>query len=341
MKFFVLVSSLLLAASCPINPNPKPTPVPTPTPVNMTGPNCADNHLNCNCIDFPPPGNPTCVICDSSSPTGTKDIGIVPVCPPNPVPTPTPTPTPIPGTCSIPDSGATFITPRPPAQFSDVLNQTLQELYGGNVQSRVPIPVDMNTSLNQVVNALKKKGVCAGIQSGADEVCIFISPNKCQGYHTFTCDPGCTSGVVGWAPGSVRDTWVGDLPVPEPTPTPNLATCPSSLDKFNPLSVRDQSAWIVDATPQTCDRDWCHANGFPDRTCCPMGIEGDPQRHVCEQLFAPYSWFLNGSPCGGADCFNNNGNNLQERIPKPTPGGTISIKAANGVIESGNIPASN
>jgi hypothetical protein len=125
-------------------------------------------------------------------------------------------------------------------------------------------------------------------------------------------------------------------PTPVPTPTPS---CPSSLDKFNPLAVRNQSAWIVDATPQTCNAQWCGDNGFPGQICCPMGQEGTSQRSVCEQLFAPYTWYLNGTLCTD-QCWNNNGNNLQERVPKPTTGGTITIKAGNGVMESGTIPSS-
>jgi hypothetical protein len=271
----------------------------------------------------------------TSTPVPTPIPTPLPTPTPTPLPTPTPTPTPIP--CSIPDIGSTPITPRPPAQFSDVLNSVLQSLYGGEPQSRVKINESMEVSLNRVILALKAKGICAGIQTGADEICILENPGICQGYHTFTCGPGCTTGVVGWAPGSVRDTWVG-TPIstlnPTPTPVP-IVSCPPTLDKIV-LNPRDQAAWIVDATPQTCNKDWCNSNAFPGRNCCPMGAEGNGNRPICEALFGPYTW-----TCPGQNCFPNGGNPLQERIPKPTLGGTITIKALNGVNSSVQIPVSN
>lgn len=298
MKTLVLVSSLLLAASCPIKP-----PVPGP----------------------------------SSTPT--------------PAPTATPTPIPTPSACTIPDVGADPLSPRPPAQFTNQVNLMLVSLYGGDPQSRVVINESLQVSLAKQVAALRALGICAGIQTGADEICILENPGICQGYHTFTCGITCDKGVVGWAPGSVRDTWVGSLPptppvstptlkptstpipVPTLTPTP-VVNCPPSLDKIV-IAVRDQASFIVDATPQTGNKDWCNANGFPGRNFCPMGVEGGDSRAFCENLFGPYTL-----ACPGQNCFLNN-NPLQAKVTKPTPGGLVSFTAANQVSGSGQVPASN
>jgi hypothetical protein len=278
--------------------------------------------------DCPKPPNPV----PTPTPTST----------PTPLPTPTPTPTPIP--CSIPDAGSNFITPRPPAdsQIVSVLNSTLVSMTTCPPQSRCPIFTDQQTFLKQVVGQLALVGICSGIQTGADEICILESPGKCQGYHIFTCGTDCNRGVVGWAPGSVRDTWVigqvppTPIPTPVPTPTPQL-NCPPSLDRIV-LAVRSQAAFIVDATPQTGNKVWCDANGFAGRNFCPMGAEGSSSRPICEQLFAPYTWTYQNKPCPNDFCFDNNGNNLQEKVRKDSGGGLIVIKALNGVSASATVP---
>lgn len=129
-------------------------------------------------------------------------------------------------------------------------------------------------------------------------------------------------------------------PTPKPTPTPWIppvheVVCPASLDRIN-LKVRDQAAWIVDATPKTCDREFC-ARVFPGNLCCDMGLEGGSDRPFCEQLFGPYEWSFGGIPCPTEACFSN-GNPLQQRILKRAGSGVVSVKAANGVIGSGVIP---
>lgn len=123
-------------------------------------------------------------------------------------------------------------------------------------------------------------------------------------------------------------------PVPTPTPTPTPPpqfSCPARVDKIN-VALRQLARTIVDATPQTCDRDWCAANGFPGQVCCPLGGEGGAQRPFCETKLGPYSWAVNAQLCvrGGVDlqgggCFMNNGNPLQVVILPATSGLLVQI----------------
>lgn len=216
---------------------------------------------------------------------------------PTPLPTPVPTPTPGP-TCKIPDVGATPVSPRPAAQFTSVLNTTLQELYGGEPQSRVVINETLDVSLNRVVNALKAKGICAGIQAGADEVCILEADGSCQGYHVFVGGQSPDKGTVGWAPGNVRDTWVlpvgtpTPLPTPVPTPTPVASGCPAGTPPVNKYVVdcRPKAGPFNDfcsATPKVHDTTYC----APNADCPYAGGEGSPLRLACEKALAsPVVW---------------------------------------------------
>lgn len=129
-------------------------------------------------------------------------------------------------------------------------------------------------------------------------------------------------------------------PTPKPTPTPwvppvHEVVCPSSLDRII-ATVRDQAAWIVDATPKTCDKIFCD-RFFPGNSCCAMGGEGTSDRPFCEALFGPYDWSFNQIPCPTETCFSN-GNPLQQRILKRAGSGAVTVKGANGTIGSGIIP---
>jgi hypothetical protein len=118
-----------------------------------------------------------------------------------------------------------------------------------------------------------------------------------------------------------------------PNHCPAQAACPA-MGRFQPLSVRQQAKTLVDATPVTCDTAWCHANGFPDRQCCPAAVEGQPR--PCETAWGPYTWTLdgvvcNGLPCtAGGNCFSNN-NPLQYAICRS---GTVSVKAESAGISA-------
>lgn len=319
MKLLVAVSSLLLAASCPPVPQP-PNPVPTPTPF----------------------------------------------------PTPVPTPTPV-AKCFFPQGVPQEdykLVPNP-AQFSSVVDATIREnvqVCHGETDCDWG-PADPQVYLSVMVKALQTKGLCAGQHEDGHSDQISVANSCAAGVTWENYQPVNFGGDIHkarFAKGNIMDGWqvpvscgsVGPVPTPTPTPVPGPtptptptptpvppgqpATCPPELTKFNPLAVRDQAAFIIDATPVTCVREWCNANGFPGVVCCPMGHEGDPQRAACEALFGPYEWTYQGSLCGGATCFNNNGNILQERIPKPTAGGVITVKAANGVTSvPATVPGSN
>jgi len=190
------------------------------------------------------------------------------------------------------------IVPRPNATFSDQLNLALQTLYGGEIGSRVVINESLKVSLNRVVIQLAKQGICAGIQDGgnADEVCIG-DLSRCQGYHSYTCGVNCDKGTVGWAPGSVRDTWVkSDIvvpptPEPEPTPEPTPTLC-NDFTGFRDIKKLSHVGGRVNfnTTPEGCNRDKCNELGWTGRLCCPLGTFQGTQEE-CEKLLVGSSVF--------------------------------------------------
>lgn len=132
------------------------------------------------------------------------------------------------------------------------------------------------------------------------------------------------------------------VPTPKPTPTPwkPPARCPSigkiNFGHGNIGTCRLQASWVCDATPLTTDTQWCHENGFPDRTNCPLGQEGDDARARCEVANGPYRWTFKEDgdtrvqvcgedPMTPNDCFLNGGNPLQIKVRMPTTNGDVEI----------------
>lgn len=285
---------LALTIGCPIRfPNlPGPAPTPTPTPP-----------LPATCPDGFPPG-----------PDG---------CPP-PV-----TPDPLPGG-DITSGDWVIVAPRPPAQYADQINAALVRLTSCEPPSRCPVKQEMFTFLGKVVVEVRRSGLNAGIQPGADEVAVGVKPYEVQGYHVFTCDPGCNTGVVGWAPGSVRDTWhaVENPPITS-APCPPLTNLKIKVTYLNPGSG------VVDVTPRGPDCARCATiNKGCDAGVCPLGPEGTPefdaQRMACEDANGPYVFTFEGRPCDvdGSPCFHQNSNPLTVKV---LAAGTVRVRAANGV----------
>lgn len=248
----------------------KPAPEPAPTPGDPT-PVCAPG-ASCGCWHRPP---------------GSDWIQLPP-CPTDPPAT----------ACTIPDQGAVRVepVPAPDPVVVAAVNAAALKVAGcaEGPPSRCVVTQPMGAFLAAVVAELKAGGRCAGVQQGADEVCVVTAPGKCQGYHVYTCSATCERGVVGWGPGSARDTWVAPGPTP---PTPEPPTDPKPAGKAPPPSKyvfdagRPQIApanpakvfWTV--TPKVCDREYCS----PD-VCCPYGKEGDPNRSALEREFAFPIW---------------------------------------------------
>lgn len=248
---------------------------------------------------------------------------------------------PAPGCSTIPDGpGAIADDPKPPAEpiLANAINTVMQRLHPEcEVGSSCLVGVDAVTFRNQVVTELRKDGYCAGIQAGADEVCFGPGGvNWCQAFHCASCqqvtcppdNPDCGCGApyakIGWAPGSVRDTWRG--------PTNTCLPCPS-LGKIEAKNAGVLRV-VIDATPKTCEnRDWNNrcSNGMQ---CSPGGIEGaDPaQRQACERQWGPYTWTIDGVDClVSGSCWEDGGNPL--RIVAPgMEGRTIRCTGANGVF---------
>ena len=306
MKFLIPIL-FLATASCPIKPMPNPTPEPTPIPT--------------------------------------------------PTPTPVPTPTPI-QSCSFPQGV-------PEDQFKQVTNPlTLASRVDSVIAEHTSCAIgsdcilgnsDPQFYLSSIINWLIEDGLCAGqhVDGQTDELSVALNCDAntiWESYHSVNF--GNTTRRVAWNPGSARPAWT--VPVScdlkqKPTPPPfnpscgeaprppcGSVSCPTSVDRIL-VGIRDQAAWIVDATPQTCNKDWCNANGFAGRNCCPLGSEGSDQRPICESRFAPYNWFLNNVSCPNSTCWLNGDppNPLQLRVPKGNTG-TVSV-CSGSICGSGTI----
>lgn len=280
---------------------------------------------------------------------------------PTPTPLPTPTPTPTPTTiCFFPQGvpQADYSELPNPGEFSEVVDQTIREhtvcegatdcIWGSQ---------DPQVYLAILVDSLQKKGFCAGQHENGktDQISIAHSCSANTLWENYQpVNFGGVNHKARFAPGNVMSGWKvpvsctgvpGPIPTPTPTPLPNptptptpQVNCPPSLDRIV-LAVRSQAAYIVDATPQTSNRAWLDANGFAGRNFGPMGQEGSSQRPICEQLFAPYTWTFKNIACPNDVCWDNNGNNLQERIKKEAGGGLVTIKALNGTTQQAVVPS--
>jgi hypothetical protein len=63
----------------------------------------------------------------------------------------------------------------------------MQALTGCAPQSRCVLNEGMFDFLPKVALGLRAKGLYAGRQPGADEVCVGTKPSECQGYHAYVC----------------------------------------------------------------------------------------------------------------------------------------------------------
>jgi len=255
-----------------------------------------------------------------------------------------------PGCSEIPNLGAILVSPRPAARYSDQVNAVHRALNPScTVGGACPIAMKANTYRLAFAQTFRQMfpEVCAGIQTDAgllvDEVCIG-SKTECQGYHVFVCMPpppggcppgnpdcGCDSGSASWAPGSVRDTWRSPAAV-------TCLPCPP-LGKVEVRQIGTVRV-VFDSTPKTCDDQVWNERCSTGRPCSPGGVEGDPQRAVCEAEWGPYSWSIEGQDClASGACFFNNGNPLQVVVPSPVPhASTIRMTGANGTFGEAVIP---
>lgn len=248
--------------------------------------------------------------------------GPVPEPTPSPVPTPLPTPIPVPtpqptppAACSIPDVGSVAVSPVPASQYTAIVNAVLVELTGGTPQDRTVLLESQDSFNRRVVAQLLAHGICAAVQTGSDQITIGDA-TRGQNYKVFTCDgdakcggvPGCGcnhGGAVGWAPGSVKDTWVPPGPMPAPTPTPVPEPTPQPTPTQGPPTasgcpagtpgpakyivscrVRNANFAFCDSTPKVHDRDYC----APDLDCPYHGGEGSGERIACEKALATPAW---------------------------------------------------
>lgn len=337
-------STALVVKICGSSPSPSPSPVPTPTPPVMQGSKCVDINQPCNCIDFPPPsGQATCVVCDMFSPGGVKNIGVVPICPPVPVPTPTPTPS---TKCSFPQGVEDQLKEVPnPKTLASQLDQIISQHTGCAINSDCVLgQSDPQYYYAAMITWVQAAGLCAGQHNDGhtDEISINTTCNAgttWENYHSVNYgDPR----KVSWSGGGARSGWIAPIscgltpptpiptPRPTPTPTPPSSSCiPMTQfgDGDQQLVLRDNGgAYLVDATPKVKNAAYCAPiNG---QLVCPLGPEGSTQRANCETWNGPYTWTYVNS---GSNFFNNNGNPLQIKIPKPTPGGLVTVTSRLGV----------
>jgi hypothetical protein len=262
--------------------------------------------------------------------------GLEPTPSPSPSPTavPTPTPTPVAGGDILQGVEWALVSPRPPARFTEDINAAMGALTACAPQSRCVVVEPMKVYLNRVAVELRTMGLYAGIQPGADEVCVGTKPSECQGYHAYVCSVDCNKGTVGWAPGSVRDTWHAlSLPNPEPTPPPQLGWNPPPPRGVVIVKSVGVNRPVIDATPKTVGQPvWCNAWSTGGNNC-PGGGEGNPtQRQAVEAIWGPWVWTIEGADCiASGACFLDGGNPL--RIVAPgSKGKRIRVTGGNGVF---------
>ncbi len=158
---------------------------------------------------------------------------------------------------------------------------------------------------------------------------------------------------------------------PSPTPVPgdeiivvtpgggggatNSGSCgypaPPPVARFNVKVLSHQAdRYTLDSTPLVGpDAAYCARVGYPDRTFCPVRLEGDPERSACEAAIvgvagdtgrAGPTWSANGGPCdgndhGGASCANHGSN---QYLAFAWGTGTFRACAASGVCGEISLP---
>lgn len=307
-------------------PTPCPTPTPTPTPPPMVGVTCIDSGKPCDCIDFPPPGVPSCAVCIRNSTGGiidVKHIGQVPVCPPSPGPTPTPTPTPIPTPRPTPPVTTKCGFPQgvPDEQFVEVANpKTLASRLDAIVASRTGCAVNSDCHLGdqdpqyylglmvgwfQEGDAQGK--LCAGQHRTGETDEVSVS-STCTGtwenYHYVNYG---SPRKVSWSGGGARSGWMiphsyvcgGPTPVPTPTPTPpptsGCSSVPTPIANTGVIHcsvkpAKPSETWC-DWTPKVNNRDFCAQWGQPQAmVVCPLRPEGHPERTACDYEYGMPMW---------------------------------------------------
>jgi len=126
---------------------------------------------------------------------------------------------------------------------------------------------------------------------------------------------------------------------------------PPPVTRFNVKVLSHQAdRYTLDSTPLVGpDAAYCARVGYPDRTICPVRLEGDPQRSACEAAVvgvagdtgrAGPTWSANGGPCdgndhGGASCANHGSN---QYLSLAWGAGTFRACAASGVCGAISLP---
>ena len=158
---------------------------------------------------------------------------------------------------------------------------------------------------------------------------------------------------------------------PAPTPVPNddiivvmpggggggtsSGSCgspvPPPVARFN-VKVHSHQAdrYVLDSTPLVGpDAAYCAKVGYPDRTFCPVRLEGNPERQACEAAVvgvagdtgrAGPTWTANGGACdgkdhGGASCANHGSN---QYLALAWGAGTFRACAASGACGAVSLP---
>lgn len=177
------------------------------------------------------------------------------------------------------------------------------------------------------IDKLISKFPCAGRQvAGAPEFAIRMDDSTEWTYQPYEmggfkcmCPPSKSEPATHWRPVSAPPT-----PQPTPTPTP-AATCPpvTRID----LKVAYYAQRSIDTTPKVEGLELCTSLGFTDRRECPLGVDGDPRRPICEAASGPYTC----TAPSGAACDKFNDNPLQFAAASS---GTYKVCAATGACGS-------
>ena len=256
-----------------------------------------------------------------------------------------------PGCSEIPNVGAILVSPRPAARYTDQVNAVHKALnpactVGGRVPDRDAgehLPVGLRPDVSRDVPRgvrrhpdRRRPARGRGLHRqqdrmpGVSRLRVRRAPTA-QGCPPSNPDCGCDSGSASWAPGSVRDTWRSPAAV-------TCLPCPP-LGKVEVKQIGTARV-VFDSTPKTCDDQAWNQRCSTGRPCSPGGVEGDPQRAVCEASWGPFSWSIGGQDClASGACLLNNGNPLQVVVPAPVPhAATIRMTGGNGTFGEAVVP---
>ena len=333
MRKIVSIAAVLVFASvfasgcsviCKIQPSACQPPVdppdpPDPEPGLPVPPESQQCHLVgavSSCFDNPPTGEsfeqwePNWGwVCDDFTRVALEaDCPVVE--PPDPPDPPDPGPT-----CGfpqgVPDEDFTQ-HPNLPGTYGSVVNSVMADLSGCSVGGDCPITFGPDPWMKLVCDKLCEQGFNCGrhrntTPGGTDQISVTrgsFRDGPHQNYQIYNYG----GGKVRWAPGGYQGGWsISSTAPPDPPDPPNPGVCTNPDPRGRPASFALHcglgNGTVCDSTFRVDQREYCDQVCSPSepnvcftgRLHCPMRMEGDPERAVCEDaVIGNQQWWCDG-----------------------------------------------